>query len=157
MENWVREFVSLSPSETEQMGCRLGRRLTAGSVLAIRGNLGSGKTVFVKGLAEGLGIDPGFVRSPTFSLIQEHRGKKRLCHADLYRLVPEEVKNIGLEEYWRGGSEWVVAVEWADRAENLVPAGALTVAFESLSKNRRKIIFSGAKPWQKILRQLKKS
>jgi len=97
-------------------------------VLALVGPLGAGKTVFVKGLAAGLGFRPRDVVSPTFTIVHEHAGTVPLFHADLYRLEgPAEVAGIGLEEYAaRGG---VLAVEWAERAGGELPAGAVTVAF----------------------------
>src|SRR5579885_1229509 len=107
-----------SPGETELVGEALGRALRArearGCVVALAGPLGAGKTCFVQGLARGLGA-AGYVRSPTFTLIHEHRGPVPLYHVDLYRLAPAELDTLGLEEVLEGPG--VVAVEWADRAE----------------------------------------
>lgn len=152
---------SSGPEDTRRVGRRLGERLEAGSVLALEGDLGSGKTVFVQGLAEGLGF-PGAdrIQSPTFALVQEHRGGRvPLCHADLYRLAAPEAGQIGLEEYWEpsGGRapEWIVAVEWADRAERLLPAErTLRLRLEIVSEDRRRLLFFGSNRWKTTLRVL---
>ena len=88
-----------SEAETSAVGSDLARSLTAGSVLLLSGDLGAGKTAFVRGLAAGLGIDPDIVSSPTFTLIQEYRGGRLpLHHVDLYRLQSIEVDDLGLDE-----------------------------------------------------------
>ena len=119
------------------------------------GNLGSGKTVFVQGLAKGLGINPRMVRSPSFALIQEYHGNPPLCHADLYRLSFAEIANLGLEEYWKS-ENWIAAIEWAEKAGKLVPSSALKIRFKMISKNIREITFTGNKKWKNILKQLSK-
>ena len=155
------KFLSLSQESTKKAGKVLGKFLLPGTVLALEGELGSGKTLFVKGLSEGLKIKkPGGVRSPTFALIQEHPGPVPLCHADLYRLGPSEAGNLGLEEYWRRG--WVTAVEWADRAQRILPRGPglqspLSVKFRILSQNKREIIFTGNRAWNALLKKWEKT
>lgn len=149
-------ILSSSIKATRKIGEELGKSLPEGTVLALEGDLGSGKTVFVQGLAKGLNLDPHDVRSPTFALIQEHRGKVSLCHADLYRLALPEIVNLGLEEYWQKTSQsqglgWIIAIEWADKAENLLPSDALKIQFEIVSEKGRKITFSGEEKWEKIL------
>ena len=147
---------------TRKIGAELGKVLFPGAIVALQGGLGVGKTVFVKGLAAGLGVEnAGEVSSPTFAVIQEHRGKGSLCHADLYRLQPAEVRNLGLEEYWREGSEWVTAIEWADKAPDLIPPGdvsekLLRVQFGIAGDNVRDIIFSGHSKWKTKIHSLKK-
>ena len=103
-----------SEAETAAAGHDLARSLTAGSIVLLSGDLGAGKTAFVRGLAEGLGIDPEAVSSPTFTLIQEYRGGRLpLHHVDLYRLQAIEVDDLGLDELTLDGG--VTAIEWPDR------------------------------------------
>jgi len=103
-----------SEAETSAVGSDLAGSLTAGSVVLLTGDLGAGKTAFVRGLAAGLGIDPEAVSSPTFTLIQEYRGGRLpLHHVDLYRLRSIEVDDLGLDELTLEGG--VTAIEWPDR------------------------------------------
>ena len=113
-------WLSASEEETLALGRELAEELAPDGVLLLSGDLGSGKTVLTRGVAEGLGIDPREVQSPTFNLIREHRGSRgRLVHADLYRLDPEEVPALGLEELLAGPG--VKVVEWAERLPFPVP------------------------------------
>ena len=106
--------ITHSQSETAAVGSDLARSLSAGSVVLLSGDLGAGKTAFVRGLAAGLGIDPELVSSPTFTLIQEYRGGRLpLHHVDLYRLQSIEVDDLGLDELTLEGG--VTAIEWPDR------------------------------------------
>lgn len=110
----TQTIVTTSEGETSAAGRELSRRLAPGTVVLLTGDLGAGKTAFVKGLAEGLGIDPLEVSSPTFTLIQEYRGGTLpLYHVDLYRLNPREADDLGLDEI--AGSGGIMAVEWPDR------------------------------------------
>jgi tRNA threonylcarbamoyladenosine biosynthesis protein TsaE len=104
-------------------------------VVLLVGDLGAGKTAFVRGLAEGLGLDPADVSSPTFTLIQEYRGGRvLLLHADLYRLDdPREIEDLGLGELGGGA---VVAIEWADKLP-LTPEGAISVRIEHAGETER--------------------
>jgi len=103
-----------SESETVAAGRDLGAGLQPGDVVLLTGDLGAGKTAFVRGLAEGLGLDPSEVTSPTFTLIQEYAGGRLpLHHVDLYRLKPIEVDDLGLDELTTEGG--VTAIEWPDR------------------------------------------
>jgi len=101
---------------TERFGAALAPLLCAGDVVALYGDLGAGKTAFVKGLAEGLGVAREEVSSPTFTLVQEYRGGRlTLYHVDLYRLDdPREVADLGLDEIAAGG---VLAIEWAEKLD----------------------------------------
>jgi tRNA threonylcarbamoyladenosine biosynthesis protein TsaE len=107
-------LITHSESETADAGRRLARTLHAGSVVLLFGDLGAGKTAFVRGLAEGLGVSPDEVSSPTFTLVQEYRrGRLPLFHADLYRLNdPREIDDLGLDEIAEDG---VLAIEWAEK------------------------------------------
>ncbi len=109
-----------SADETRQLGVELAARLRPDGTALLFGDLGSGKTVLTQGIAEGLGLDAALVQSPTFTLIHEYdrspasgRGPARLVHVDLYRLAPEEVEAIGVDEFLAG--DGVKVVEWADR------------------------------------------
>jgi len=123
-------------SETVAAGRRLAATLAPGATVALVGNLGAGKTAFVRGLAEGLGLAPGEVSSPTFTLVQEYRGPRTLYHVDLYRLSSAETDDLGLEEL--SADDSVVAIEWAEKLARPVP-GALTVRFEDLGGDHRRI------------------
>jgi tRNA threonylcarbamoyladenosine biosynthesis protein TsaE len=107
-------FVSHSESETAAIGRNLARTLDAGDVVLLTGDLGAGKTAFVKGVAEGLGVSADEVTSPTFTLVQEYRGGRlTLFHVDLYRLDdPREIADLGLDEL---GEDGVLAIEWAEK------------------------------------------
>ncbi len=113
-------YTTRSEEETEDVARALAPSLAAGDVLLLSGGLGAGKTAFVRGLAEGLGIDPGEVASPTFTLIHEYRGGRlALYHADLYRLERTATEDIGLEEM--GVADGVLAIEWPDRLTHAMP------------------------------------
>lgn len=118
--------VSASEAETEALGGRLARALHPRGTLLLDGEMGSGKTVLVRGMARALGVDPREVQSPTYTLIHEHRGTlpageaTRLVHVDLYRVEPADLPALGLEELLAGSG--VKAVEWAERlAADLLP------------------------------------
>jgi tRNA threonylcarbamoyladenosine biosynthesis protein TsaE len=118
-------LITHSESETAGAGRQLARTLHAGSVVLLLGDLGAGKTAFVRGLAEGLGVSPDEVASPTFTLLQEYRrGRLPLFHADLYRLDdPREIDDLGLDEIAEDG---VLAIEWAEKLPR-PPRGATIV------------------------------
>lgn len=119
---------SNSVEETEAIGAQLARELAPDRALLLRGELGAGKTVLVRGLARGLGIDPAEIQSPTYTLVREHRSSAaRLVHLDLYRLTADEVAAAGFEELLLGPG--VKAVEWAERLPFELP-GALVVEIE---------------------------
>ena len=118
----VRTFTTASESGTEALGQQLAAEIGVAGLVLLHGDLGAGKTAFVRGLARGLGADPDDVSSPTFTVMQEYRGGATvLRHVDLYRLVPGfDVEELALEEFARDG---VVAVEWAERFDE-VASGA---------------------------------
>ena len=138
----MRTFHSHSPAETEQAGEWLSKRLSPGDLVAFSGGMGMGKTVFVRGLARGLGIDAD-VSSPTFTLINEYRGEtSRLCHMDAYRLTSaEELEATGFYDYLDNG--WIAAVEWSETV-GLLDGAAVRVRFERLGDNERRITIEGA-------------
>lgn len=123
---------------TKALGKALGERLTAGSVLLLKGDLGSGKTTLVQGLGAGLGIDE--IDSPTFTLINEYMdGRLPLYHIDLYRLSAEQADGLQLETYWEGleVEPGIVAIEWSERL-NYLPAQAVEVALSYLPDEGRR-------------------
>jgi tRNA threonylcarbamoyladenosine biosynthesis protein TsaE len=126
-----------SEAETAAVGRELALTLTAGAIVLLQGDLGAGKTAFVRGMAEGLGVPPSEVSSPTFTLVQEHRGGRLpLFHVDLYRLRPIEVDDIGLDEMTLAGG--VTAIEWAERLPRPF-SGAITVYLEHRDGDQRLI------------------
>lgn len=131
-----------SVEETWELAKQLAKELKAGEVICLEGDLGAGKTTFVQGLAAALGV-PGRVTSPTFCIVQEHRGEEvLLVHADLYRLNGEDdVLAIGWEDYLAEGA--IFAVEWPERAGTLIPTNARRVRFYHLDgEERRRIEFN---------------
>lgn len=128
------EFITHSAAETRRLARQLLKELPARAVLALHGDLGSGKTCFVQGLAGALGIRQP-VTSPTFTLVHEYKGKRRLVHADLYRIRSEDdALSLGLEEYF--DTDGVVAIEWAERIAGLLPSSAIHIQFETLDTPR---------------------
>jgi tRNA threonylcarbamoyladenosine biosynthesis protein TsaE len=133
-------ILSRSDADTEQIGARLAARLAPGSRVFLYGELGAGKTAFVRGLAAGLGIDPEDVSSPTFTLVQEYRGGRLpLFHVDLYRLAAGEVDDLGLDALAADG---VLAVEWAERMPR-DDGGAIQVRLEHAGEDTRRITIDG--------------
>jgi tRNA threonylcarbamoyladenosine biosynthesis protein TsaE len=129
--------VTRSEEETFEFARTVAGELKPGAVLLLSGQLGAGKTAFVRGLAAGLGIDPGEVSSPTFTLVHEYRGGRLpLFHADLYRLERTTADELGLEE--RRVAHGVLAVEWPDRLTHTV-AGATTIQIAIVDDATRRI------------------
>ena len=129
---------SRSERDTAAIGRELGATLSAGDVVLLHGDLGAGKTAFVRGLAEGLGVDSQEVSSPTFTLVQEYRGGRLpLFHVDLYRLNdPREVDDLGLDEIAEDG---VLAIEWAERHPR-PPRDVVRVRIEHAGETERRIV-----------------
>jgi tRNA threonylcarbamoyladenosine biosynthesis protein TsaE len=132
----VSSVTTSTEDETAGVGERLAATLGAGDVVLLYGELGAGKTAFVRGLARGLGAAPDEVSSPTFTLVQEYRGRLVLYHVDLYRLEPREVDDLGLEELV--SSDGVVAIEWAERWQGR-PDDVLEVKIEEAGEDTRRI------------------
>ncbi len=132
-----------SPQETIEFGKRFAAGLKPGTVLCLEGQLGSGKTTFIKGLAEGLGLKhPSQVKSPTFVLMHIYETKMPLYHFDCYRLNSlEELENIGFQDFVNDPHA-ISCVEWAEKAGDLIPEGARHIRFEILSATRRRIAVS---------------
>jgi tRNA threonylcarbamoyladenosine biosynthesis protein TsaE len=133
--------ISGSAAETVALGERLGALMREGDFIALTGELGSGKTLFARGVAAGIGVDPAVpVTSPTYTLMNLYHGRLSLFHFDLYRLVgDQDVADLGFEEYFYGTGACLV--EWAERLGRLLPEERLTVRFGYQDDNSRNISF----------------
>jgi len=128
-------IISDSEEETSSAGERFAGQLQAGDVVLLYGDLGAGKTAFVRGIARGLGASADEVTSPTFTLMQEYRGRVTLVHVDLYRLSQEEVSGLGVDESTDDPA--VIAIEWAERWKHAPPdAWVVRISDEGGDKRR---------------------
>jgi tRNA threonylcarbamoyladenosine biosynthesis protein TsaE len=136
-DKWT--FVSESVEQTEAIAADLARSFVGGEIVALHGELGAGKTQFVRGMLRGLGGEPRSVSSPTFVLLNVYgSGRLVLYHLDAYRIVgSEDFEAIGFGELLEQGG--VVAVEWPQRVSSLLPAGTRHVRLRTLDENRREI------------------
>jgi len=139
---FLQEVITSSPEATFELGRRIARSLTGAVTILVSGDLGAGKTVFAKGIAAGLGIDPADVTSPSFTLINVHTGRLKLYHIDLYRLESSGCAGLGLEEIFED-PQGVVVIEWAERLPSC-PQPAVRVQIEYADDNSRRIMVSGA-------------
>jgi len=132
------ETISNSPGQTQRLGRRLGALAEAGDVFLLSGELGSGKTCLVQGIAWGLGVEE-YATSPSFVLVRPYEGRLPLYHIDFYRLDDiAEIADLGLEEYlWGDG---VCAVEWAEKALALLPEEHLLIRLEHVATNKRRLL-----------------
>lgn len=132
------DLVSHSSLHTERLGERLAAHAEPGTVIALWGELGAGKTVFARGIAIGLGIDEESVTSPTFIILREHfGGRLPLYHLDLYRLDQSQLGSTGWEEAIDAGG--VTVIEWPDRAGNELPADRVDVRLEHVAETKRRV------------------
>jgi tRNA threonylcarbamoyladenosine biosynthesis protein TsaE len=152
-------FISRSPAATLSLGRRLGQRLRAGSVIALTGELGCGKTLLTRGICEGLGVPPRQVNSPTFVLVNEYRGRLPVWHLDLYRLGGEaDAVELGISDYLARAGAGVMVVEWAEKIPSLLPEERLDVAFVVISERQRRLdITASGERFAGILEGLDKS
>jgi tRNA threonylcarbamoyladenosine biosynthesis protein TsaE len=135
----LKEIIATSPEQTLEEGEKLVKSLGPGTVIALNGDLGAGKTVFTKGIAKGLGIkDYEHVNSPTFVLVREYEAKMPLYRFDVYRLGDvEELETIGYKEYFYG--EGISVVEWADKIKDVLPDNRIDVLLEHVDEHTRRI------------------
>jgi len=135
----LKTYITKTRDETIKLGERLARTLKGGQVVALIGELGSGKTTLTKGIAKGLGVkNSRYVNSPSFVIIKEYRGKKALYHFDIFRLdSAEELDTIGYEEYFYGNG--ICVVEWANKIKKLLPKKYLEIKIKILKNNDRKV------------------
>ncbi|MBU2549487.1 MAG: tRNA (adenosine(37)-N6)-threonylcarbamoyltransferase complex ATPase subunit type 1 TsaE [Proteobacteria bacterium] len=133
------------PEETRRLGRCLGRRLEAGAVLALTGNLGAGKTCLTQGLAVGLDVpETVVVASPSFTLANEYRGRVPLYHLDLYRLVGDEFFESGLDEYF--GGDGVTVIEWAEKIFDDLPRPRLEIELSAIETGGRRALLRSVGP-----------
>lgn len=142
MERMALVYYSSNEKETEDIGAAFAKELPGGSVIAMAGDLGAGKTAFVRGMARGMGLDCR-VSSPTFTIVNEYLGERELIHFDMYRLSSaDELFDIGWEDYLARGA--VCAVEWSENVQDAFFGDEITVTIEKLGDNERKITIEGA-------------
>ena len=135
------KFKSSSVKETIEFGRKFAEKLKAGDVVCLEGDLGAGKTHFVKGIASGFGIDKEKVNSPTFTLINEYYGEIPIFHFDCYRLKTiQEALEIGIEEYLYG--EGVSVIEWPSKIKELIPEYAIQIEIIHEGTSERSILIS---------------
>ena len=147
--------ITSSPEQTWRIGELLGALLGPGDLVCLYGDLGAGKTSLSYGIALGLEVKEQYITSPTFTFVNEYEGRVPFYHIDLYRLKdPEELENIGFEEYL--GSDGVTVIEWAERAEDELPGERLSVYLNYVNENSREIGFlPEGERYQKLLDVLK--
>jgi len=145
------KHITRTREETLNLGYKLGKKIKPGSIIALVGDLGTGKTIFTKGIAKALGVkDYEYVNSPSFVLLKEYRPTRRtsqktpLYHFDLYRLDSSlDLESVGYEEYFY--SKGISVVEWADRAMDILPYKYILVKFKHLGETKREITDSKVK------------
>ena len=132
-------YYTSGPAETFDLGKKIAKSVGDGSVIAMFGGMGMGKTAFTRGLAEGLGIDPKNVSSPTFAIVHEYIGKRTLYHFDMYRIESwDDLYSTGFFDYL--DSSGVIAVEWSENIENALPDRYIKIAFEKGENDNDRII-----------------
>ncbi len=148
--------ITASPEQTEQIGEMLGARLGPGDTVCLYGDLGAGKTSFSYGIAMGLEVEEQYITSPTFTFVNEYKGRVPFYHIDLYRLKnSSELEGIGFDEYI--DSDGVTVIEWAERAEDALPTECLSVYLSYVSENSREIGFlAEGERYEKLLEELKR-
>ena len=139
----VYTLQSENASHTQTMGRILGEILDPGDIVALEGDLGSGKTCFTQGIARGLGVPPAYaVTSPTFTLVNEYPGRLVLYHLDVYRLNgSRDLEDMGCEEYLFGRG--VAVIEWAEKVREALPEETLWVEMTWLDETKRRLVLSG--------------
>ncbi len=142
-------FVTVSPEETRALGEILGRLLVPGSVVALYGELGSGKTVLAQGVARGMGFD-GYVSSPSFVIVNEYEARLPVFHIDLYRTEGSDpLAGVDYREFWWG--EGVAIVEWAERAGELLPEDRLDVTITADDRSKREFEVAATGPSSAVI------
>lgn len=154
----MKTFITNNSKETQELGEKLAQKIKGGTIIALKGELGAGKTTFTQGLLKGLGVE-GLYTSPTFLIMKHYKKEilnnklqiskksqnpkskiKNIYHIDAYRVGVDDILNLGWEEIVSDPNS-IVIIEWSERIEKIIPANALWVNFKWLDKNKRKIIF----------------
>ena len=136
-------IISNNPRKTFDLGKKIGKNLQAGSIVALLGELGCGKTVFTRGICDGLEVPLRQVNSPTFVLVNEYRGRMPIFHMDMYQLSNEsDAVEMGIIDYLIRIESGVMVVEWAEKILSLLPDDLLIVDFAVVSERKRRIKFS---------------
>lgn len=133
----MKTYITKNSKETQQLASGLAGKIKKGAVIALQGNLGSGKTTFTQGLLKGLKIK-GPYTSPTFVIMKQY--EKNIFHFDAYRIGVKDILNLGWKELVAEKNN-IIIIEWADRIRKIIPKNALWIRFENKSENERKIIF----------------
>lgn len=134
----MKEFISKSPAETEAFGQKIGEKLIPGSVVALYGDMGAGKTALTRGIARGLGIVQG-VSSPTFALVHEYEGRLPIYHFDMYRVNGwDDLYSTGFFDYLEAGG--VVIIEWSENIESAIPGGSMRIHLKQGKTENERII-----------------
>ena len=136
-------IITSSPEETFRFGKSLGKHLSAGSIVALYGELGSGKTCLTQGIGNGLDVPQGFyITSPTFLLVNEYPGRIPFFHMDFYRITElSELDDIGIDEIF--SSNGIVVIEWADKFPSVLPKERLDLSFTILDDSKRELVLAG--------------
>lgn len=148
--SWMISFISKSPEDTIEFALKLAQQLHGGEVLALKGDLGAGKTTFTKGLAEGLKVVET-ITSPTFVILKEykckilrpktHPGGEILVHIDAYRAETiEDIKSVGIEDYL-DRKDVIMVVEWPEKIKEVLPEDTIWINFENINEKERKITY----------------
>lgn len=134
------DVVVNSPQETIKLGISLAQLLHPGDIISLHGELGAGKTQFVKGIGIGLDIASEYITSPTFTLINQYEGRLTLYHFDAYRLSTQEFEGLGYEEYFFG--DGICVVEWGNKVDMFMPRNYLTIVFKVIDNSQmRQVMF----------------
>jgi len=141
----MNKYITKSEKETFTLGLKLAKKLKGGDVLALSGDLGAGKTKFLQGLAEGLGVKAR-VNSPTFNILKLYKISqnikiKQFCHIDAYRLsLGKDLISLGVEEYFQD-KKTITAIEWAEKVKNILPRKTHVIKIKAISEKEREIVF----------------
>jgi tRNA threonylcarbamoyladenosine biosynthesis protein TsaE len=152
------EFFSNSPAATLALGKKIGKHLLSGSIIALTGELGCGKTLLTRGICAGLEVPLRQVNSPTFVLVNEYQGRLPVFHMDLYRLEGiDDGFEIGITDYFSRGVKGSMIIEWAEKISSLLPPDILRVEFDIIAERKRRIVLlTNATKFASLFKELKK-